>query len=184
MIARVRRRVRVTADAVSPSGWGARAVVVLTPFVVLGAAGLDGARVGWWLVALVAFGAVAAAAQPTSHAAAGTLLVLVVFWWWSVPAVRSVSDAPVLLAAAAMTAFHVTTTLCAYGPPTMGLPADLTRRWLGRGLLIWLVALLAWLAERLAAPSELAAVLALALVGGVAWWAGSGFRTSTAAGDG
>ncbi|MGI9156518.1 MAG: hypothetical protein ACR2FG_07760 [Marmoricola sp.] len=181
MMAQVRQGARAAAGSASPSGWGARAVVVATPFVVLAAGTWDGARVGWLLAALVALGGVASAVQPTSHVATGTLLLLVLFWWWWVP---SASDAPVLLAAAALIAFHVATTLSAYGPPTMDLPGDLVRRWLGRGLLVWLVALLAWAAERLTSPSDVAVVLALVVVGGVAWWAAFRFGPTTETGQG
>jgi hypothetical protein len=177
----LRIQARRLAHLASRSQWGARAVVALAPVVTLLAGGLAGADVHWWLVALVAFVALTAAAQPDSQAASVVLVLLVVFWWWSVP---SASGAPVLLAAAATIAVHVAAALASYGPANLEISRGLVRLWVGRGLLLWAVALAAWATSRLARPEAVSMVLALVVVAGVAFWAWARFGPATRPGEG
>ena len=50
-------------------------------------------------------------------------------------------------------------------------PTTTSRLWLQRAGLLWLVALLAWGARRVADASAVDTVLGLVLVAGVCWWA-------------
>ena len=160
----VRRALRIAAS----SQWAARLVVLLAPFVVVLAAGTAGAEVPRWVLLVVLLTAGASALRPDTHAVGATLLVLLVFWWWSGPAA---SDGPALLAAAGMVALHVAGTLAGYAPAATSLDAALVRLWLQRAGLLWLVALLAWGARRVADASAIDTVLGLVLVAVVCWWA-------------
>ena len=137
-------------------------------FVVVLAAGTAGAEVPRWVLLVVLLTAGASALRPDTHAVGATLLVLLVFWWWSGPAA---SDGPALLAAAGMVALHVAGTLAGYAPAATSLDAALVRLWLQRAGLLWLVALLAWGARRVADASAIDTVLGLVLVAVVCWWA-------------
>ena len=121
-----------------------------------------------WVLLVVLLTAGASALRPDTHAVGATLLVLLVFWWWSGPAA---SDGPVLLAAAGVVALHVAGTLAGYAPAATGLDAGLVRLWLQRAGLLWLVALLAWGARRVADASAIDTVLGLVLLAAVCWWA-------------
>src|SRR4029079_8104045 len=139
----------------------ARLVVLLAPFVVVLAAGTAGAEVPRWVLLVVLLTAGASALRPDTHAVGAPLLVLLVFWWWSGPAA---SDGPALLAAAGMVALHVAGSLAGYAPAATSLDAALVRLWLQRAGLLWLVALLAWGARRVADASAIDTVLGLVLV--------------------
>jgi hypothetical protein len=174
MIGRLRYAVRRALRVATPSQWLARLVVLLSPFVVVLAAASAGARLHSWFVVLVAVCAVGSALRPDTHAVGGTLLVLVVFWWWSGPAS---SGLPVLVAALGVVGLHVAGTLAAHAPPTTALDADLVRLWAVRGGVLWLVALAAWLADRVAVSGSLAVALGFVVVAAVCWWAVLRYRT-------
>lgn len=168
MTGRIRVATRRVLRLAAPSQWAARSVVLLAPFVVVLAGVIAGADLRTWFLPLVLVAAGVAAARPDTHAVGATMVVLLVFWWWSGPAS---SDAPVLLAAAGLVALHVAGTLAGYAPATAALDADLVRRWLLRGGLLWLVAVVAWASRRLVAPTPFDAVLGLVVVAGVSAWA-------------
>jgi hypothetical protein len=178
MTSRLRYAVRHALAVATPSQWLARLVVLVSPFVVVLAAASTGARLRPWLVLLVAVCAVGSALRPDTHAVGGTLLVLVVFWWWSGPAS---SGLPVLVAALGVVALHAAGTLAAHAPPTTALDPDLVLRWALRGGALWLVALVAWLAGRMAVTDALSAALGLVVVAGVCAWAVLRYRTPGAA---
>lgn len=180
MTGRLRYAVRRALRVATPSQWLARLVVLVSPFVVLLAAVSAGARPQPWFVLLVAVCAVGSALRPDTHAISGAMLVLVVFWWWSGPAS---SGLPVLVAALGMVALQAAGTLAAHAPPTTALDPGLVRLWAIRGGLLWLVALVAWLADRLAVSGALTAALGLVIVAGVCWWAVLRYRTPGAAGE-
>jgi hypothetical protein len=152
----------------APSQWAARLVVLLAPFVVVLAAVTAGVEVPRWFLLVVLLTAGASALRPDTHTVLATLLVLLVFWWWSGPAA---SDGSVLLAAVGVVALHVAGTMAGYAPAATGLDAGLVRLWLQRAGLLWLVALLAWGARRMADASALDTVLGLVLLAAVCWWA-------------
>ena len=170
----VRRALRIAA----PSQWAARLVVLLAPFVVVLAAATAGAEVPRWSCSWCCSRPARRRSRPDTHAVGATLLVLLVFWWWSGPAA---SDGPVLLAAAGVVALHVAGTLAGYAPAATGLDAGLVRLWLQRAGLLWLVAVLAWGARRVADAGALDTVLGLVLLAAVCWWAALPLRPHPAA---
>jgi hypothetical protein len=174
MTGRLRHAVREVLRVATPSQWLARLVVFLSPFLVVVAGASAGAQLRGWFVVLVAVCAVGSALRPDTHAVGGTLLVLVVFWWWSGPAT---SGLPVLVAALGVVGLQAAATLAAHAPPTTALAPDLVRLWVFRGGLLWLVALAAWLADRLAVTGSLMSALGLVVVAGVCWWSVLRYRT-------
>jgi hypothetical protein len=83
----------------------------------------------------------------------------------------------VLVAALGVVGLQAAGTLVAHAPPTTALDPDLIRLWAVRGVALWLVALAAWLADRLAVTGGLSAALGLVVVAGVCWWAVLRYRT-------
>jgi hypothetical protein len=127
----------------TPGGWALRAVIALGPPTALLAATPQGFAPPAWLVLLVVLLSLGFAYLPEQYIGSAALVLVV--GWWTID-VRQAMPVSVVVSAGALLAAHVAATLAAYGP--RGLPPDraIVLRWARRGVLVWLVAPLLWLA--------------------------------------
>jgi hypothetical protein len=149
-----------------------RGMVVIGAMAALVAAEAAGARPSSWVLALLTALAVFLALRADSSV--GIALVLGVAYLWS-----TVPDplSPLLLVVVAgLVLVHVAATLAAQGPITMGVDPTQVRRWLGRGLLLWVAALVVWGLDRLATdlpggrlPYAVGLTLLLAVAAATTW---------------
>lgn len=152
-----------------------RGAVVVGAMTCVVAAQAAGARPATWTQALLIGLAVLVAARPESSA--GVALLIGIAWLWS-----TVPDplSPLVLAVAAgMVLVHVMATVAAQGPPGMQVDGTQVRRWLERGVMLWLAAVAVWWFDLLAAdlPAGRLAyatglTLLMVIAGTATWWIG------------
>jgi hypothetical protein len=123
-----------------------RGTMLVASVSAIVAAEAAGARPAPWLLALLTVLAAFLALRPDSSV--GIALVLgIAYVWTMVPDPLS----PLLLVVAGcLVLVHVGATLAAQGPITMAVEPTQLRRWLGRGSLLWVSALVVWGLDRLA----------------------------------
>ncbi len=170
----------MTAEAWTPGQLGLRLLVALGPLVAVLATGLVGHPPEGWLLLLTLALALVFAWQPES--VLGTAVMVLVLLWWGV-SLRDGLHPEALVAAAGLLVSHVAATLASYGPGALPVDPALARRWLVRGVLVFLAAPATWLvATGLRGPSEVAGVWVVGLVGAVAAvsLAGLAFNVGTA----
>ncbi len=156
-----------------------RFLVAFGPMVALMATGLVGHPPRGWLLVLTLALALGFAWAPES--VLGTTVMVLVLVWWGVSASDSLPP-EALVAAAALLAAHVAAVLASYGPA--GLPVDpaLVRRWVVRGVLVFLAAPGTWLvATALQGRPEVAGVWVVGLVGAVVAVSLAGFAFNAGA---
>jgi hypothetical protein len=124
-----------------------RGAVVLGAMTSVVSAQVAGARPAGWVLALLIGLTALVAARPES--AAGVALLIGVAWLWST--VPDLLSPLVLAVAAGMVLVHVAATVAAQGPPNMRVDGAQARRWLVRGVLLWLAAVTVWGLDTLAA---------------------------------
>jgi hypothetical protein len=124
-----------------------RGTVVLGAATSIVAAQAAGARPAGWLQGVLMGLALLLAARPESEAGV-VLLVGTAYVWSTVPDPLSPL---VLVAAAGMVLVHVGALVAAQGPARMRVNPVQARRWLLRGVLLWLAAVSVWGLDLLAA---------------------------------
>lgn len=117
-----------------------RGLVVIGGLTTVVAAQAAGARPAYWLQGTMTGLAVLTALRPESLAGFG-LLTGAAYTWALAPETLSPI---VLLAAAGMVLAHVSALVAAQGPARMCVDGAQVRRWTGRALLLWLVAVVVW----------------------------------------
>jgi hypothetical protein len=146
-----------------------RVLVAGVPLIAFGLEVQAGASVQTLPVLLVVGFTVISALAPDSHGPLGVLLVLGIYWTISVDEVLSWQ---VLLIAVLLVVFHVLCLLASYGPPSVVLDPPLLRLWLRRSAVLVAVAVLVWVAARIATGLDLPAsgwLLAAGLLVVLAW---------------
>jgi hypothetical protein len=127
----------------TPRSWALRAVIAVGPPLALVVAAPEGYVPSVWFSVVVVVAALVYAAMP-EHLVAGLVNVLVIGWWAA--AVEGGLPFASVVAAAALLAAHVAATLAAYGPTRLSPGRRITLLWLRRGIAVWLVAPLVWVA--------------------------------------
>jgi hypothetical protein len=127
----------------TPGGWALRVVIALGPPLALLAASPQGFVPPPWLVLLVVVASLGFAYLPEQYIGSAALLLVV--GWWTID-VRQAMPVAVVVSAGALLAAHVAATLAAYGPRQLTPDRRIVLRWVRRGVLVWLVAPLLWLA--------------------------------------
>ena len=152
-----------------------RGAVVVGAMTSVVAAQAAGARPAPWTQGLLIGLAVLVAARPESSA--GVALLIGLAWLWST--VPDPHSPMVLAVAAGMVLVHVMATVAAQGPSSMQVDGTQARRWLVRGVALWLAAATVWWFDLLAADlpaGRLAYATGLTLVmviaGAATWWIG------------
>jgi hypothetical protein len=127
----------------SPQSWALRVVIALGPPLALVAAVPEGYVPSIWFSVIVVVASLGYAAMP-EQLIAGLVNVLVIGWWAA--AVEGGLPFAAVVAAATLLAAHVAATLAAYGPNRLSPERRITLLWVRRGLAVWLVAPLVWVA--------------------------------------
>lgn len=159
-----------------------RASTMLAPAVALGVEVRAGAALHAWVVVLLGGFTLLSVLLPDSHAPLAVTLLVGGYWAMQVGQELSVS---LLVVTLALLVFHVSCLLGSYGPPSVVLDAPMLRMWWGRSSVAFAVAVLVWLAGRVATVLDLPGsgwVLAAALLVVVGWTALLSRRLSVGSG--